>query len=136
VKGVKSTENGRCIARSKGKSLGTFDTIEQAKAAYEAHLSSVAPKIVSGTERMRGFEYYLYRLRKDRPDLHSRVLAGELSAGAGMIEAGFRKSRPSKRKTPLQRVLRMIEKLFDEDRRQLRAALDAVDATATPMAVE
>src|SRR5208282_3228545 len=31
------------------------------------------------------------RLRKDRPDIHTRVLAGELSAHAGMIEAGFRK---------------------------------------------
>ena len=34
---------------------------------------------------------FLRRLRKDRPDLHARVLAGELSPHAGMIEAGFRK---------------------------------------------
>jgi hypothetical protein len=36
----------------------------------------------------------LRRLRdpqKGRPDIHARVLAGELSAHAGMIEAGFRK---------------------------------------------
>ena len=33
----------------------------------------------------------LRRLRKDRPDLHTRVLGGELSAHAAMIEAGFRK---------------------------------------------
>ena len=33
----------------------------------------------------------LRRLRKDRPDIHARVLAGELSPHAGMIEAGFRK---------------------------------------------
>jgi hypothetical protein len=32
----------------------------------------------------------LRRLRKDRPDLHERVLAGELKAHAAMIEAGFR----------------------------------------------
>lgn len=32
----------------------------------------------------------LRRLRKDRPDLHERVLAGELSAHRAMIEAGFR----------------------------------------------
>lgn len=31
------------------------------------------------------------RLRKDRPDLHTRVLAGELSPHAAAIEAGFRK---------------------------------------------
>lgn len=32
----------------------------------------------------------LRRLRKDRPDLHARVLAGKLSAHAAAIEAGFR----------------------------------------------
>jgi hypothetical protein len=35
----------------------------------------------------------LRRLRKDRPDIHVRVLAGELSAYAGMLEAGFRKKQ-------------------------------------------
>jgi hypothetical protein len=33
----------------------------------------------------------LRRLRKDRPDLHDRVLAGELSPNAAMREAGFRR---------------------------------------------
>jgi hypothetical protein len=32
----------------------------------------------------------LRRLRKDRPDLHARVLADELSAHAAAVEAGFR----------------------------------------------
>ena len=36
----------------------------------------------------------LRRLRKDRPDIHARVLAGELSPHAGMIEAGFRNRQP------------------------------------------
>jgi hypothetical protein len=35
----------------------------------------------------------LRRLRKDRPDIHARVLAGELSPHAGMLEAGFRNAR-------------------------------------------
>jgi hypothetical protein len=33
----------------------------------------------------------LRRLDKDRPDLHKRVLAGEMSANAAMVEASFRK---------------------------------------------
>jgi len=37
--------------------------------------------------------YALRRLRKDRPDIHARVMAGEVSAHAGMIEAGFRRGR-------------------------------------------
>jgi hypothetical protein len=36
-------------------------------------------------------QYSLRRLRKDRPDLHAKVLSRELSAHAAMIEAGFRK---------------------------------------------
>jgi hypothetical protein len=35
----------------------------------------------------------LRRLRKERPDIHARVLGGELSAHAGMVEAGFRRRR-------------------------------------------
>src|SRR5262249_52070707 len=37
--------------------------------------------------------YALRRLRHQRPDIHARVLAGEISPHAGMIEAGFRKRR-------------------------------------------
>ena len=37
--------------------------------------------------------YALRRLRKDRPDIHARVLAGELTPHAGMTEAGLRKKR-------------------------------------------
>ncbi len=35
--------------------------------------------------------YAVARLQRDRPDLHERVLAGELSPHAAAIEAGFRK---------------------------------------------
>jgi hypothetical protein len=35
---------------------------------------------------------FLRRLREGRPDIHARVLAGELSPHAGMIGAGFRKA--------------------------------------------
>jgi hypothetical protein len=40
----------------------------------------------------------LRTLRDKRPDIHARVLAGELSPRAGMIEAVFRKKRKSKRR--------------------------------------
>ena len=35
--------------------------------------------------------YALRRLRKSRPDLHQRVLSGEVSSHGAMVEAGFRK---------------------------------------------
>jgi hypothetical protein len=40
------------------------------------------------------------RLRKDRPDIHARVLAGELTPHAGMIEAGLRKKTERKKQGP------------------------------------
>lgn len=36
-------------------------------------------------------DYALRKLRSDRSDLHARVLAGELSPHAAMVEAGFRR---------------------------------------------
>jgi hypothetical protein len=43
------------------------------------------PKPQTGTSNT----YALRRLRKDRPDLHERVLAEEVSPHAAMVEAGF-----------------------------------------------
>jgi hypothetical protein len=43
--------------------------------------------------------YTLDRLARERPDLFEQVRAGELSANAAAIEAGFRK-----RPTPLERA--------------------------------
>lgn len=39
-----------------------------------------------GTSR----EYALRRLRKDAPKLHARVLSGQMSPHAAMVQAGFR----------------------------------------------
>lgn len=44
-------------------------------------------------------QYALRRLRKDRPDLHARVLAGEVSPNGAMVEAGF---RPKTATVPLE----------------------------------
>jgi hypothetical protein len=46
--------------------------------------------------KTRGKEYTIARLQRDRPDLAERVIAGELSANAAAIQAGFRK-KPIKR---------------------------------------
>jgi hypothetical protein len=36
---------------------------------------------------------FIRRLRRDAPAIHARVLAGELTPHAGMVDAGFRKPR-------------------------------------------
>ena len=57
----------------------------------------------------------LRRLRKDREDLHTRVLQGELSAHAAMVEAGYRKKKVQIELEP-QAAARIIQKHFDAER--------------------
>jgi hypothetical protein len=65
------------------------------------------------TERPRGNARAraLRDLRDKRPDIHARVLAGELSPHKGMIEAGFRHEP-----TPLDYLHRYWRKVSPEDR--------------------
>jgi hypothetical protein len=56
------------------------------------------------------------RLRKDRPDLHARVLAGELSPNTAMIEAGFRKKAKSRKKTALDLLRKWWRKASPEEK--------------------
>jgi len=58
----------------------------------------------------------LRRLRKDRPDIHARVLAGELSPHAGMVEAGFRKRAVRRKFTALDHVMKLLPKLSPAER--------------------
>jgi hypothetical protein len=70
-------------------------------------------------------EASLRRLRKDRPDLHARVLDGELSANAAAIEAGFRHRSitiPVDRPERIAAALR--RHLSPQDLDALRALLD------------
>jgi hypothetical protein len=68
----------------------------------------------------------LRRLRKDRPDIHTRVLAGEMSAHAGMIEAGFRKKRKRKKLSPVDRALRVVAKFTADQYAEFLARLGAI----------
>ena len=45
---------------------------------------------LDNADRGNSPSYALRRLRKNRPDLHARVLANELSPNGAMVEAGFR----------------------------------------------
>lgn len=65
----------RATGHNQGERTDLLDNIQE--------VSVGAP---SGTSAARA----LRRLRKDRPDLHARVLAGEASPHGAMVEAGFR----------------------------------------------
>lgn len=66
----------------------------------------------------RGSNYTLKRLKRDRPDLAEKVIAGELSANAAAVKAGFR-HKP----TPYLQILRLLSKLTDDERQHLRDEL-------------
>jgi hypothetical protein len=56
-------------------------------------------------------EYALRKLRKDAPELHARVIAGDLSPHGAMVEAGFRR-----RPVPLDQAKRAWLKMDKSER--------------------
>jgi hypothetical protein len=63
--------------------------------------------------------YLLDRLKRERPDLFNAVKTKRLSANAAAIEAGFRRKA-----TPFEQVLKLLPKLTDAERDQVRQLLD------------
>lgn len=69
-------------------------------------------------------EQALRRLRKDRPDLHQKVLAGELTANKAMITAGFRHPTATIPLDDPERIAATLRRrLTDNQLAQLRQAL-------------
>jgi hypothetical protein len=77
------------------------------------NISTLTPK--HGTSR----PYVLFRLKRARPDLFDRVVAGELSANAASIEAGFKTKL-----TPFAQIVKWIPKLTLQERRQITEQLE------------
>jgi hypothetical protein len=67
-----------------------------------------------------GKTYTLRRLARDRPDLLDKIEAGELTANAAAIEAGFRKKL-----TPFEAAVKAAMKLSDEEKRSLMEAISS-----------
>jgi hypothetical protein len=65
--------------------------------------------------------YAVRRLKRDRPDLAERVIAGELSPNAAAIEAGFRHSMISVRSDDAAAAIRVLLRRYS--REDLLAAL-------------
>lgn len=86
---------------------------------YVVHDNIRHHKAKQGTSRA----YSLERLERERPGLFAAVNAGEMSANAAMIEAGLRKP-PS----PFRQIKRLLPKLTSDERRLVRADIDAMEA--------
>jgi hypothetical protein len=76
--------------------------------------------IVTLKDRGNASKYTVARLERDRPDLAARVEAGEMSAHAAAIEAGF---RPKTCTVPLtvEGATRLMLKLSDAERDEVMA---------------
>lgn len=83
----------------------------------KVHNVNLAP-----TPRGNSQPYALRKLRKDRPDLHERVLSGELKPNAAMEQAGFRKLIRSVRMDDPDSAARTIRKFMAEEARRHLAA--------------
>jgi len=69
-------------------------------------------------ERGNTRAYTLDRLYREAPELYKAVCDGAMSANAAAIEAGFRK-KPE----PFEQIKKLIPKLSDDERRQLKDML-------------
>ncbi|GMU54983.1 MAG: hypothetical protein AMXMBFR33_41290 [Candidatus Xenobia bacterium] len=83
---------------------GPRETFDSVKGFPEVAPVALAPTGNSCAAALR-------RLRKDRPDLHAEVLAGNKSPHAAMVEAGFRRKSISLPRDP-ERMAQAIERVF------------------------
>lgn len=99
---------GRRLYRAKRRALivalrelGWLDEIERTdakrreRAAKMQHLNAVTPDLAAQLRPpcIDWGRHTIARLRRDRPDLHARVLNGEISLTAARVEAGFNKPK-------------------------------------------
>jgi hypothetical protein len=85
---VRTVEN---VCRDNRRARDALDrALQRTHGGYRSKRDNVNHAPVGDTPTGNAVAQALRRLRKDRPDLHARVLADELSPHAAMIEAGFR----------------------------------------------
>ena len=68
-------------------------------------------------ERGNTKSYAMRRLKKDKPNIYKRVVVGEISAHAGMIEAGFKKKKISCT-SDVPSTIKMLKNKFNENELQ------------------
>jgi hypothetical protein len=78
-------------------------------------------------QRGNSKSYTLRKLRDEYPDVFAKVKAGELSANAAAIEAGFRKPPP----TPFEGLLKNWNSATSEDRARFLATVGAQPVSAS-----
>lgn len=89
-----TTEAVKRICRDDPTALDALDRVLAHRQGERTDIVSNRNEVPSSATEERPVgttaQYAIRRLRKDRPDLHAKVLAGELKPHAAMVEAGFR----------------------------------------------
>jgi hypothetical protein len=104
-----------CTSRADYEALDLIDketTITHGGDRSKDNNVMLAPDTTQGNSNT----YALRKLRKDRPDLHTKVLAGKLSPHAAMIQAGFRQRQITVVLDPI-RVAGAINRHFNEQQK-------------------
>lgn len=100
-------QNLRSYTRNKELNYtGIVDNVNNSGSPKSNNSSAARPTGNSESAALR-------RLRKDRLDLHAQVIAGEMSAHAAMVKAGF---RPKTVTVPIdiEKAARVLVKSFQE----------------------
>ena len=112
----------RGVCAGNTKALDALDRVTKRPAHIHADVDNVHVRPAGNSQAAA-----LRRLRKDRPDLHAKVLTKELSADKAMVEAGFRPRRITVRITSPETIAATLERHLDRDTRRKLAALLADD---------
>lgn len=102
----------RRIISADTEAVDLLDQATQRRRGHPVKLDNIQESDApSGTSRQAS----LRRLRKDRPDLHTEVLAGRLSAHAAMVQAGFRRKSVSIPVGNAEDVVRALRRNLDAE---------------------
>jgi len=85
----------RGVCRSDPEALDAIDRATEGRQGERTDLGNNVPEVGAEAPTGNTSARALRRLRKDRPDIHRRVLAGELTPHAAAVEAGVFPKRVS-----------------------------------------
>lgn len=98
-----------------------LNLIDQVTGNHQGKRNDLVDNVNEVLERPAGNtkQYAIRKLRKDRPDLHARVMAEEITPHAAMVEAGFRK-----KSTPLEQLRKAWKKATPDEREAFMAEIE------------
>lgn len=120
-----SVELFRRIIADDPEALDLFDRAMQRKDGGDRRSADFSVDNINAEPRPTGTskDYALRKLRKDAPELHAEVLAGNLSAHAAMVKAGFRRKTRTIRLDDADSAAKTIRKHMPLEARQRLARL-------------